>query len=209
MRHRNLIGDKYGRLTVVSYAPKQGRHYVFNCICECGNATSAQSSNLIRGLTKSCGCIHRETVSRSSRTHAKSGSKTYRIWSNMKARCTNPKSKSYKNYGGRGITVCKRWLSSFENFYSDMGECPNKHSIERIDVNGNYEPKNCRWATNKEQANNRRNNDVIEVEGATRTFKAHCDHYGIKYKTAFRRYKYLGWSIKRTLEITTEEEKAA
>ena len=162
----DLTGQRFGRLVVIEKTDQRsGRHIIWKCKCDCGKETFINSGNLRRGNTTSCGCLQKERVT----THGKRYSEEYRSWNMMKDRCYNPNNKSYKDYGGRGITVCDRWKDSFENFLEDMGPKPSsKHSIDRINNDKKYEPNNCKWATQTEQNRNKRHQrdaKLIDPEG--------------------------------------------
>jgi hypothetical protein len=158
-RIKSKIGDVFHRLTIIDTAEAFKRSGTrFLCRCECGNERVVKQSHLRAETIKSCGCLISEITAKRNASHGKSKTRIYNIWASMKARCFNPKKDKYKYYGGRGVTVCERWRNSFENFLADMGEPPSaRHSIDRINNDGNYEPSNCRWATPLEQAHNKRN----------------------------------------------------
>lgn len=162
-RLEDLAGQRFGRLVVVSLHPIRSKsgETLWECLCDCGKETIVFAGNLKKGDTRSCGCLHRETLSKAKTTHGMRNSPEYGIWNSIKCRVLNTGDQAFKSYGGRGIKICERWLK-FENFYSDMGRRPSSnHSIDRKDNNGNYEPGNCRWATRSEQSNNTRRNVMI------------------------------------------------
>lgn len=163
----DLTGLVFNRLTVIGLSHKNKRRYfVWKCFCLCGKYISVVSSDLINGSTKSCGCLRTDTIKAIATTHGQSQSAEYKVWAGIIKRCENKNHKDYPDYGGRGIMVCDRWRNSFENFLSDVGSRPSeKHSIDRINTNGNYEPGNCKWSTLEEQARNKRNNIRIEFKG--------------------------------------------
>ena len=164
----NLVemrGKSFGRLTVLSRAKsKPNGDAVWVCKCSCGKELSVLGRGLRSGASLSCGCLRIENAIKVSTKHghASSGKNTreYKSWAAMRVRCGNPSHRNFKDYGGRGIKVCERWADSFENFLADMGQRPPRHSLDRINVNGGYEPDNCRWADAKTQANNTRRNLV-------------------------------------------------
>jgi hypothetical protein len=162
---RDLTGRSFGRLTVVAFAGVQeigprDKHTLWRCKCSCGRITNVTTSRLNYGWTTSCGCRQREASGENGKKNLRHGQiKTaeYYAYHAMKQRCLNPNYHHYKNWGGRGIKICKRWLDSFEAFFTDMGPKPSRHhSLERRNNSGNYSKANCRWATAKEQASNRR-----------------------------------------------------
>ena len=168
---RDLTGQRFGFLVALRLGQKQrpgsGAWWLFRC--DCGNEKNLPTRDVAHGKIRSCGCQHEALKNAGRVTHGQSkGNRTYRIWAAMLTRCRNLNIPGWDNYGGRGIAVCDRW-SAFENFLADMGYVPDDRSIDRIDNEGDYEPKNCRWATREEQANNTRVNVRIAYAGETLT----------------------------------------
>lgn len=193
MRKRiDLKGVVFGRLTVAEYAGNDKyKNALWKCYCECGTEKVISGASLRSGSTLSCGCYHKEAAAKWSAHHKQSHgmrkSRTYSIWANMRTRCTNTKYKQFKDYGGRGISVCERWLT-FENFLEDMGEAPEDKTLDRIDNNGHYEPSNCRWATTAEQMTNRAN--TVMFEG--KPLPTWAEELGMNYYTLYSRLKRFG-----------------
>lgn len=189
-RFIDLVGKRFNRWLVISEAPKpehlktKQRVVYWLCRCDCGNTGIVAGQSLRTGASQSCGCRQRECPELQNRTHGLSGTIEYTIWQGIKARCYNPAEPAYRNYGGRGITMCDRWRNSFENFLADMGLRPSlQHSIDRIDCNIGYSPDNCRWATAVEQANNTRKNRFVAHDGQNLTIAQWSRITGIQYHT--------------------------
>lgn len=160
----DMVGEVYNRLTVIKRQGSAPGSATWLCQCTCGNTKVTTRHCLVHGNVQSCGCLLKENQRKATLTHGMSKTPIYKIWASMKARCSNPNVYGYKNYGGRGIKVCDRW-QTFENFRADIGERPPRTSLDRINVNGHYEPKNCRWASYKEQRqNNQINQEVLDLK---------------------------------------------
>lgn len=203
-----LIGDPFYRLVVTAILGYHQRRLWVKCQCECGAEVEVKVNALLTGNTRSCGCLQREKAKAKEKNfrhgHCWTGrrkvSSEYRAWCQAKQRCVNSRNPSYQDYGGRGIQMCERWLNSFESFLADMGPKPSPdHSIERDDVDGHYEPSNCRWATDAEQANNTRRNRRLTFDGVTRTLTEWAAVIGITPSALHGRLKRM--SLERALTL--------
>lgn len=198
MEYKDLTGQKFGKLTVImrSYIDK-GKHTKWLCKCDCGNEKIIQGNHLTDGSTRSCGhCFNCRT------------SRLYRcVWTQIKQRCLNKNCKDYKNYGGRGIAVCSEWLS-FENFYywAVSHGYRDDLTIDRIDVNGDYEPSNCRFVDSKTQCRNKRNNNIVSYKGETHTVAEWSELTGISANALYNRIKR-GWDLERTFTQPCRERR--
>lgn len=193
----DLTGKKFGRLTVVKRVENKGHETMWLCRCDCGNQKNITAGNLKSHKTKSCGCIRKEIPNGT--RHSYSNTRIYNLWGCMIQRCHNPKNPKYVKYGARGIIVCDEWKNDFENFrrWSFANGYNDNLTIDRIDVNGNYEPSNCRWTTIKEQANNTRRNHYITYKGETKTLKQWSEDLGINYSTLRSRVTSLNWTTEK------------
>lgn len=194
VRFIDLTGQKFNRLTVISFHSKLPRGASkWLCRCDCGKELVALAGNIKKKDgqgTTSCGCAHSEIVVRRNFRHGLARSKEYDAWSGAKGRVMNAKNKRFKYYGGRGVKMCDRWLESFENFIADMGSCPDgKRSLGRINNDGDYEPSNCRWESHVEQMNNVRTNHMISNDGETLTAAQWSRRTGLNASTILARIR--------------------
>lgn len=180
----SILGKTYERLIVVEEF-KEGKIMKCKCLCKCGNETTVRKSDLVCNKTKSCGCLSKEVKLKINKTHGMTRTRLHNIWTAMKQRCYYPNHISFNSYGGRGIIVCDEWKNDFMSFYNWAMENGYEDglSIDRIDVNGNYEPNNCRWANNYIQSNNKTNNRYIKYNGEVKTLREWSDILGINYNT--------------------------
>ncbi len=198
----DLTGNVIGRWTVVRReANKPTGGTMWLCRCECGNEKIVDGIVLRDQRSRSCGCLHDDMVVARSTKHGLTPANAkpppvYHSWSGMKARVTNPNNMHYASYGGRGITICEKWMT-FTGFLEDMGDKPKGTSLDRIDNNGNYCKENCRWSTPKEQSRNKRNNNLVEYNGKTQTVSSWAEELGISDSSMHERLE--NWSIKRAV----------
>lgn len=208
---KDMTGLSFGRLTVIRRDGRQNGRPAWLCECECGKTKTIDGKSLRLGCTKSCGCLGMESRRTASITHGQTRTPTYAIWVAMMYRCSNPKAIAFKHYGGRGITPCKK-MAAFSGFREIMGDRPEKLSIERVNnafgyVCGeceecfqNHWPRNVKWATRSEQANNKRNNRVIQFSGKAMSMAMWAREINLSYHTLQRRLG-TGWSVERALTV--------
>ena len=209
-KYKDYTNRVFGRLTVLGldhiqqkYKPDgrpNGHRYYYKCRCSCGNIRIVLIDHLVSGKIRSCNCLQKERASLACTKHGLRNSRIYRIWGGMIQRCINPNIERYDLYGGRGITVCEEWMEDFLNFYnwSMNNGYQDNLTIDRIDVNGNYDPDNCRWITTKQQARNMRTNVYITYNGETHCLSEWAEIIGIKAGTLNYRIRH-GWSVEEAL----------
>lgn len=198
-------GDRFGRFVAV--AAVADPVWLFDC--DCGTRSQRRKYPVVSGRILSCGCLRNEKTVERQTTHGRRNTSEYNVWRSMRDRCFNPNSEYSAEYAGRGIIVCQRWNESFSDFFADMGARPSpSHTIDRIDNDGNYEPGNCRWATKREQANNRRSNRRLTFMGVTCGVSEWADRQGLGRSTVEWRIKR-GWSVERALTTPSAREKKA
>ena len=211
MKRKDIIGQRFGKLKVVSFAYTRkgnGRSYhsYYNCICDCGKSCVIDGLKLRSGHTQSCGCYRHERQIEANTKHKGRYTRLYIVWCNMKGRCYNPNNKRYANYGARGITVCEEWRENFGAFKEwaekngyKVDAKRGENTIDRINNDKDYCPENCRWVSNKQQANNKSTNIFITYKSRTKTIAEWSEEIGLKPDTIKNRIKK-GWSIEKTFE---------
>lgn len=198
----DISGNRYGRLVAINPIRKNNGIY-WVCKCDCGNTTEVLPQHLNRGLIRSCGCLRKDVSSKKNKKHGMSKTRIYKEWKGIKERCLNKNNHAYKNYGGRGITICDEWLgeNGFEYFcdWAMQNGYQDNLTIERKDVNGNYCPENCCWIPIGDQALNTRANVYLEYNGESKPIAQWAKEYGINYQVFHNRVRNLGWNMERAL----------
>ena len=209
----NIIGQQFGRLTVLKqdgyhYFPSGKRKVKWLCKCICGNEVSVITSDLTSGHTQSCGCFRKDKTASMHTKHGKSYDKLYKVWCAMKTRCSNQNTGNYSSYGARGISVCEEWLYNFDAFYewSMSNGYKNGLTIDRIDVNGDYSPSNCRWVPFREQGYNKTNTRYVTYRGKTKSLAEWANDTGLAYSCLLYRLDH-GWDIEKALTTPSKNAK--
>jgi hypothetical protein len=196
----DLTGRRFGRLVVQGFSHQIKSRFYWNCVCDCGETRAVWGADLKRAVTESCGCLAKERRRDRMTTHGMARHPAYGTWMHMRRRCEVPEDEGFYLYGARGIRVCEEWNASFEAFWEDMGPTWKRGlTIERLDVNGHYESRNCTWATSKEQANNRRTNRVILTQWGYLTVTEAAERAGLRPNTIYSRIRY-GWPERHLLD---------
>ena len=213
MKNIDISNQKFGRLTAIEKSTNICGKTAWKCLCDCGNIAYVSTSNLTCNRIKSCGCIKQELLMRRNITHNQRHTRLYEVWKGIKQRCYNPKHRAYHNWGGRGIKMCEDWKNNFQSFYDwsyangyspeNQKDEKNKLTIDRIDVNGNYEPSNCRWVKRSKQARNKRANKIISYRSEEHCLVEWCEYLNLNYPTIYSRLNK-GWSVERAFETPTK-----
>ncbi len=192
---KNISGQRFGHLTALDVFEKRGKRKYWRVCCDCGHEKMVLFDNLVSGGTKSCGCMKSQLLLSNKTTHGLTKTREYVAWASARSRCYRVKGHSYKNHGGRGIVMCDRWLNDFSAFFSDMGPRPSrKHSLDRINNDGNYEPGNCRWALGVVQHNNKRSNVRVKLYGQDMTIAQFATRISVPTSSVFAYLRYKGMS---------------
>lgn len=206
----SVVGERHGRLQIVELIGRNKHgHMCVRCKCDCGNFTTKEATAVCNEVILSCGCLQREASAKIFKTHGMTGTRIHNIWLSMISRCENEKNNRFYVYGGRGIKVCNEWRTDFQNFYdwAIANGYSDDLTIDRIDIDGNYCPENCRWATRKEQANNKSTNHLLEYKGKVKNIKEWSEYFGFNYKYFHEKLKKNNWSIQKVLEIPYFKER--
>lgn len=203
-RYKDITGERFGLLVVAEYLGNDAKGKVlWRSVCDCGGVKITRAENLIGGSTRSCGCLAIEQRRNAAQRQSHAMSKTSKprehdAWAGMIRRCYDPKHPSFVRYGNAGISVCDDWRESFANFYNDMGECPIGYTLDRIDNRKNYLPDNCRWASRKQQANNRSSNRLLTHDGVAMNISQWSEFRGW-HKSVIASRLFIGWDVDRAL----------
>lgn len=198
----DLTGQRFGRLVVLEFSGYDKNHKaLWNCKCDCGEQKVVRANELRSGKTHSCGCLHKQQLSERRTKHRGRGTRLYSIWKNMKARCYNPNNEKFPIYGGRGISVCPEWRTDFKPFrdWALSHGYQDDLTIDRIDVNGNYCPENCRWANAIQQMRNKQHNHLITYKNTTKTLAEWAEQFHIDRRTISRRLNQC-WTVEEAFE---------
>lgn len=199
-RHKDLTNQRFGRLTALVKEGRNHRNYaLWRCRCDCGTEKLVAYSELAKGRTRSCGCLHVERMSTLNRSHGMSYSNEYVSWVKAKDRCFNSKHPAFEKYGGSGIVMCEEWRNSFEAFYAHLGRCPRGYTLDRIDNSRGYEPGNVRWASKKQQAENSSWPKLVTINGVTKNISDWAAINNVSNATIYNRINKLGWSIEQAI----------